>query len=184
MKLLLLAMVLGFFSGTAISKSTETETIETPDGPVTITQKTVVNTPQKITAATQKEIVAINSHASKAKEFVAAYVPDVRNPALKDFDEAFHRWQNEKHRQFTEQQVVEILGSYLGNKLINDFQMEWVIVTDQYGTDYAVRSKIAEVMSFPFSSVSKRIENNQHEFMVSVYEAVRHTVASGNYKTR
>ena len=43
------------------------------------------------------------------------------------------------------------------------------MVTDQDGTDYAVRAKKFEVMSFPFSSVEKRVERNQYDFMVGIY---------------
>jgi hypothetical protein len=62
--------------------------------------------------------------------------------------------------------------------------MEWVVVTDEYGTDYAVRSKQSEVMAFPFSSVAKRIERDQYDFMVGVYHSVRTILESGEYKPR
>jgi hypothetical protein len=62
--------------------------------------------------------------------------------------------------------------------------MEWVTVSDEYGTNYAVRGKSAEVMAFPFSSVLKRIENNEHDFMYGVYYAVKGALESGDYKSR
>ncbi len=106
------------------------------------------------------------------------------DPSLRDFDEAFRLWQNEDAPRYTERQVIDILGAYLGSRLAVDFGMEWVKVTDQDGTDYAVRAKTVEVMSFPFSSVAKRIENKQYGFMAGVYHTVQHTVTSGNYKAR
>jgi hypothetical protein len=57
--------------------------------------------------------------------------------------------------------------------------MEWVHVTDEYGTDLAVRARKYEVTSFPFSSVAKRIQNKQYDFMVGVYYAVQDAIASG-----
>ena len=167
-----------------MSASSETKTLQTPNGPVTATMETVEPTPQKTVIASSRQLLTIDALASQATGFVAAYRPGVSSPSLKDFDEAFRLWQKEKRRRYTEQQVVQMLGAYLGNQLVADFQMEWVMVTDQYGTDYAVRSKKYEVMSFPFSSVVKRIENNQYEFMVGVYHTVQDTIASGNYKTR
>ncbi|MDH5786239.1 MAG: DUF3806 domain-containing protein, partial [Chromatiales bacterium] len=115
--------------------------------------------------------------------FVKSYLPHVTNPSLKDYDEAFRLWQIEKERRYTEQQIIEILGACLGNKLITDFQMEWVVVTDEYGTDFAVRGKRFEIISFPFSSVVKRIENNQYDFMVGVYHTVRASIERGDFKT-
>lgn len=141
-------------------------------------------TPQEINLASSKDVKAFDAYASQGVHFVAIYLPTVKNPSLKDFDEAFRLWQSEDKRRFTEQQVIEIFGAYLGNKLITDFQMEWVVVKDEYGTDFAVRSKKYEVMSFPFSSVTKRIENKQHDFMFGFYHAVRSSIESGDYKTR
>ena len=77
-----------------------------------------------------------------------------------------------------------MLGAYLGNNLVEELEMEWVVVTDKYGTDYAVRGKKYEVLSFPFSSVMKRIENNQYDFMAGVYYVVQVMIASGDYKVR
>lgn len=167
-----------------MSSEIRTKTINTPDGSITTTTTTVEPTPQEINLASSRDVKGINAYALQGRRFVATYLSKVKNPSLKDFDEAFRLWQLEGKRQFTEQQVVEMLGAYLGNKLIVDFQMEWVVVKDEYGTDFAVRSKMYEVMSFPFSSVAKRIENEQYDFMFGVYHTVRSSIESGDYKTR
>lgn len=180
----LLAVLLISISTTAMSESPKSTTLETPSGPVTITTEILDPTPQEVSVASPKQVALINGLASKAKNFVLTYLPGVSNPSLKNLDEAFHLWQWEKKRSYTDQQVIEILGAYLGSQLITDLQMEWVVVTDQYGTDYAVRAKKVEAMSFPFSSVSKRIESKQYDFMVGVYESVKHTIATGDLKSR
>lgn len=169
-----------------MAQSKKTETFETSSGSITTTTETVESIPQTIVAADKKKIAELDELAVKAKMFVATFLPgagEVQTPTLKNCDEAFYRWQRAKGR-YTDKQVTAMLGAYLGNKLISDFQMEWVVVTDQYGTDYAVRAKKYEVMSFPFSSVSKRIEKNQSDVMVVVYEIVKHTIAMGDYKAR
>lgn len=166
-----------------MAQSKKTETFETSSGSVTTTVETVESVPQTIVAADKKEIAEIDELAAKAKMFVATFLPGASTPTLKDCDEALYRWQRAKGR-YTDKQITSMLGAYLGNKLISDFQMEWVVVTDQNGTDYAVRAKKYEVMSFPFSSVSKRIEKNQSGVMVAVYEIVKHTIARGDYKAR
>jgi hypothetical protein len=40
------------------------------------------------------------------------------------------------------------------------------------------------VMSFPFSSVAKRIQSKQFDFMNGVYYAVKHAIERGNFKAR
>jgi hypothetical protein len=161
-----------------------TETIDTPGGQLSVSVKTVEPTPQQVTVATADEVATLRSYAARASKFTATYVPEAEQPDLKALDEAFRRWQKEGSATFTEQEVVETLGASLGEKLVADLDMEWVVVTDQYGTDYGVRSKRSEVMAFPFSSVLKRIERNQHDFMVGVFHSVRSMIESGEYKSR
>lgn len=180
----LLAILLIGISTSAMSENPKTKTLETPSGPVTTTTEIIEPTPQRVSVASLKQVAVINGLAFKAKSFVSTYLPGASNSSLKNLDDAFYRWQRDKNRSYTEQQVIEMLGAYLGNQLIADLNMEWVVVTDQYGTDFAVRAKKMEVMSFPFSSVSKRIESNQYDFMVGVYEAVKHTIATGDSKSR
>ena len=121
---------------------------------------------------------------AQGPSFVSAYLPKVKSPTLKDFDEAFRLWQNEKKPRYTQQQVMEIMGAHLGNTLAKDLDMEWVVVTDEYGTDYAVRGKKYEAMSFPFSSVMKRIESNEHDFMFGIYHTIKTSIKDGEYMKR
>lgn len=177
------ALLLGL-SATAADVKPESGSIQTPDGPINVTRRTVEPVPQKVELVGVKQRLAFDALSSQAGAFVLAYVPAATSPTLKDFDEAFRRWQKETKPRYTQQQVVEVLGAYLGNRLIADFQMEWVEVTDQHGTDYAVRGKEVEVMSFPFSSVAKRIRADQYDFMAGVYYTVQDAIASGRYKKR
>ena len=159
-------------------------TIETPDGNVAANKTTIEPFPQKIAAVTDAKLKRLESLGTEGPEFVAAYLGDVPEPSLKDYDRAFHAWQTSKTRQHSDEQVMEILGGYLGNRCIADFDMEWVTVTDEYGTNYAIRSKNVELMAFPFSTVMKRIEDNEHGFLNGVYYAIKQTLASGEYKGR
>lgn len=167
-----------------MTDTSKTETIATPSGPVTTTTQTVEPVPQEILAASAAEIQGFHELAAQAKSFVTAYRGTGVRLSLRSLDEAFRDWQVEATRQFSEQQVVQMLGAYLGSRLTADLDMEWVVVKDQYGTDFAVRSKKVEVLSFPFSSVSKRIELSQYDFMVGVYHAVEHTIKNGDHKAR
>jgi hypothetical protein len=62
--------------------------------------------------------------------------------------------------------------------------MEWVVVEDEYGTDYAVRSKTVEVMGFPFSTVMKRIDDQQFDFLDGVFHALKERVNAADVKAR
>ncbi len=39
-------------------------------------------------------------------------------------------------------------------------------------------------MAFPFSTVLKRIENREYDFLHGVYYTIKQTLASGDYKPR
>lgn len=112
----------------------------------------------------------------KQKDKITEFHEKTDSPTLKDCDQAFRAWLKSPHRSHTEQQTIEILGSYLGQCCVQDLPMEWVKVTDQYGEDYAVRHVKSEAMGFPFSSVMKRIEDKQHDFMHGVFHTIKNTI--------
>jgi hypothetical protein len=158
--------------------------INTPEGEVVSHVGKMEPTPQAVTIVEGDGLLYLQSLGDDSPVFVSYYVPDVKEPGLKDYDAAFRAWQLDESPPFSDQQVIELIGGYLGNKLTTDLDMEWVTVTDEFGTDYAVRSKKAEVMSFPFSSVQKRIENHQYDFVHGVYHTIKERLGSGEYKTR
>jgi len=150
--------------------------IETPEGQVTAHSFPVNDFPQKVTPVNFEELRKFEAWAGQISEFVAKYHEKTDSPTLKDCDQAFQSWLNSPHRSHTEQQTIEILGSYLGQCCVQDLPMEWVKVSDQYGEDYAVRHVKSEAMGFPFSSVMKRIEDKQHDFMHGVFHAIKNTI--------
>ena len=159
-------------------------TIQTSEGDVTAHKSVGEPTSQKIVVVSGDALKRLQALSAQGPAFVAAYLPGTPEPDLKDYDRAFRAWQVSRAPQHSNEQVVEILGGCLGNKCVADFDMEWVTVTDEYGTDYAVRSKSVEVMAFPFSTVLKRIEDKEHDFLHGVYHTLKHTLGSGDYKSR
>jgi hypothetical protein len=146
-------------------------------------QESVEPEPQTFAALPEAELTRIRSDAGQAKAFVKVYVPDT-SYSMTDFDTAFRIWQRESPRRYPANEVVAMMGAYLGEKLANELDMEWVIVTDEYGRDLAVRSKKVEVVSYPYSSVTKRVERNQYDFMEGIYHAVQEMILNGEVKTR
>jgi Domain of unknown function (DUF3806) len=158
--------------------------VNTPEGDIVAHETTVDSVPQKIEIVTGDELIRLKSLGADAPDFLATYLPNNPKPLLKDYDLAFRAWQVSTSPQHSDDQVVQILGGYLGNKCVTDLDMEWVTVTDQYGTDFAVRSKTVEAMAFPFSTVLKRVENKEYDFLYGVYHTVKDTIDSGKSKRR
>ncbi len=159
-------------------------TINTPDGQVTAHRAMVQPTPQTITVVVGDELAWLQSLGKDGPRFVAHYVPGAVEPTLKDYDHAFRAWQSDRSPSFDDQQVIQIVGAYLGNKLVAELEMEWVTVSDEYGTDYAVRSHKVEVMSFPFSTVRRRIEDEEYDFVHGVYYTTKEMLTNREAKVR
>ena len=180
---LITALAALFGCGKQKHKATEIQ-IDTPEGQVTAYSTQVDDFPQKVTPLSAEELRQFEAWAGQMSEFVDAYHAKIDKPTLKDCDQAFRAWLNSTHRSHTEQQTIEILGSYLGQWCVQDLPMEWVKVSDQYGEDYAVRHVKSEAMGFPFSSVMKRIEDKQYDFMHGVFYAIKNTIEGGDLMER
>ncbi len=157
--------------------------IETPEGTVHARESQVDSFPQKITKVAGQDLQQLSSVPSDIA-FVKKYKPTATNPTLVDYDEAFLAWKSDTSGEYSDDDVVMIVGGYLGNRCLADFDMEWVRVEDEYGTDFAVRAKKSEVMIFPFSSVQKRIEDQEHGFVHGIYHTLKDLLESDDYKPR
>ncbi len=183
----LMLIVLGvvvFLAEQTMAEDSEKLYIETPDGSISATRTTAEPVPQEIQPISDDVRETFRRFAELGPEYAKHYVPDSPESGLKLYDEAFRAWQLAGSRAHSEQQVVEVFGAILGNELVKDFDMEWVVVNDEYGTDYAVRGKKIDVMAYPFSTVLKRITNAEYEFMYGVYHTVKHGIESGEYAER
>ena len=179
----LVALPLLFMGCSKMESGSRDIEIETSEGTVHAKQTQVDAIPQKITRVTGDELKQLSSLPENSA-FVRKYISDVTNPDLVDYDDAFLAWKADSSEEYSNEDVVMIVGGYLGNRCILDFDMEWVRVEDQYGTDFAVRAKKSEVMIFPFSSVHKRIEDQEHGFVHGVYHALKDLLESGDYAPR
>ena len=159
-------------------------TIETDEGTVVGHTTDVETFPQKVVSVNAAESRQFAAWASEAEVFQSAYGTPQSENELKRYDEAFKAWQDSTTKKHSDQDVINALGAYLGQRMVQDFDMEWVMVTDQYGRDYAIRHKTSELLSFPFSSVMKRIEDKEHDFIHGVYHVLKHEIENGELKQR
>ncbi|AJT40785.1 DUF3806 domain-containing protein [Psychromicrobium lacuslunae] len=62
---------------------------------------------------------------------------------------------------------LHAMGAVFGDALAQELELEWVQVSDEYGTDPAVRVPGSTVLSFPLTIIAKRVEQQS---MGDVYE--------------
>lgn len=62
---------------------------------------------------------------------------------------------------------LQCLGIVLGDALVQDMGLEWIMVEDEYGRDPAVRMPKTTIILYPMTMISKRIERGE---TVDVFE--------------
>lgn len=62
---------------------------------------------------------------------------------------------------------LQCLGIVLGDALVQELAMEWVMVEDEYGRDPAIRLPGTTIIPFPLTMISKRVEKGEE---VDVFE--------------
>jgi Domain of unknown function (DUF3806) len=77
---------------------------------------------------------------------------------------------------FKRDQIHELqcLGIVLGDALVQEMGMEWIMVEVQYGRDPAVRMPKSTIVLYPMTMISKRIERGEK---VDVFELFNGVVA-------
>jgi len=155
--------------------------LETEKGTIEATTTTLPSAPdQKVTLVRGSDLRRLEALSGKARGFLHTYAGPTAPETLEAYDVAFIKWQDSKSRTYSDEQVIELLGGVLGNKFVTDLDMQWAVVEDEYGTDYAVRHSRVEVLSFPFSTVMKRVKDNENGFLDSVFEITKHKIESGD----
>jgi hypothetical protein len=67
--------------------------------------------------------------------------------------------------------AIDLVGLAFGQLLVDDFQLFWSLVTDELGSDWAVRGP-SELVVYPVNSVAKRYDTRDTDFLTPIYEGV------------
>lgn len=86
-----------------------------------------------------------------------------------ELDVVFSRWMHDEDEKESDDAVANALGAAFGDYLVEQHGFRWVVVTDEYGTEYAVKHTTGQTTAFPRASVEKRIEDKCPEFFQNVY---------------
>jgi len=180
-------LVKPFLERPKMSEQPKVIKIDTPEGEIVGHEVPIEEKPRTIVRVKGKHLKWLRSLGKNVGDFIHSYSPDLpatEEVTLKHCDQAFRAWQLARNPSHEAEDVIEILGGYLGNKCVDGLDMEWITITDEYGSDYGVRSRTAELMGFPFSTVYKRIEDGEHDFLHGVYALLSERLNSGEHKLR
>ena len=73
---------------------------------------------------------------------------------------------------------AHLFGFALGEYLVQRTGLQWCVLADQYGSDYAVRHHVASVTAFPVSSVGKRLERHESGFFQPLAASIVHEISA------
>lgn len=110
-------------------------------------------------ALTPAESDWISAQLSIAAALARAYTGDSEEPpSLDRLDSTWLAWQRDQSPSKPDaNSVVNGLGIAFGKHLAAALQLDWSIVTDEYGTDLAVFGEPGAVTFFPASMIAKRL---------------------------
>jgi hypothetical protein len=79
-----------------------------------------------------------------------------------------------EQRVFKPNQTYELqsMGIVLGDAFVQEFGMEWVMVSDAYGRDPAVRVPKTSIIVFPLTMISKRVEKGEQVDVFDLFNGV------------
>lgn len=93
------------------------------------------------------------------REFLAGQGVDISDAAsiASGYDTLFSLWAAAPEGSKPDpNMLINIVGTALGEHLVNSTTMEWVVATDEYGTELAVRNAANELLIYPANMVAKR----------------------------
>jgi len=67
---------------------------------------------------------------------------------------------------------LEALGGALGDVVCDALTMRWVVVDDEYGSDFAIQYGQVPVYAFPRDMIVKRVESGEQINVTDLYEGL------------
>lgn len=146
--------------------------IDTVDGDtVYFKTATTTNTPQKIASLNDDQKLFVKYCLLGADSIIRKRLSDEKtfNFTPESLDKIIDKW-NEDSLQFhcTKEHFVNCIGAAFGDYLVRTYNMEWQIVTDEYGADYATTIEKIQLKNFPLNSVLKAIEQKREGSLTSI----------------
>jgi hypothetical protein len=130
---------------------------------------------EQLTAGEQEWIV---QQIAMAHEFVQRTLNKETDelPSPENLDQAFNAWlHSTSHDQSDANSVINCVGVAFGQHLVDSTSLEWVIATDEYGTELALYGLPGhgDILLYPQNFVAKRYEANVGVFIAESLNQIR-----------
>jgi hypothetical protein len=136
----------------------------------------------KIDQLTPAEMEWIGQQLKDAKAFVQRVLGKESEdlPSADDLDRAINTWMHSPNDDSSDANaVINCIGVAFGQHLANTSPLEWVIASDDYGTELALYAfpGQGDVLVYPQNFVAKRYEAAEGPFIVKSLHQIRQDVS-------
>lgn len=129
-------------------------------------------TKQEFANLSQNECEFIFQNLLRAEDLLADHNggQNFKSFTAEMLDKIIDLW-NDDITQFecTENEFINSVGAAFGHFLNKMIGSEWILLTDEYGTDYSCQIDEINLRAFPFSSVLKAIEQKRESSLDMIY---------------
>jgi hypothetical protein len=131
---------------------------------------------QKIEPPNESELAWVQAHVDTIKEATGG---DTSVPTLDDLYAGWYeQWAAEPEDSREDpNDMINAVGLTFGQALVEGVGLDWVIVTDEHGTEIAVHGEPGDILVFPPNLVAKRFERGETHFLQMVYDGIAEQVA-------
>jgi Domain of unknown function (DUF3806) len=134
-------------------------------------------TEQKIEPPNESELAWVQAHVDAVKDLTGG------DTSVGTLDDVYARWYEEWTGQADADRedpnsMINAVGLTFGQRLVEELDLEWAVVTDEHGTEIAVHGQPGDILVFPPNLVAKRFERGETRFLQAVYEGVAEQVTA------
>jgi hypothetical protein len=116
------------------------------------------------------ELAWVREHIEATSDFAAQFgLPE--RPSVDELDALWAAWLSGGAPEDANA-GVHMIGLSFGQRLVDDFGLRWVVISDEHGTEIAVYREAGDVTVFPANLVAKRWETRDTGFLRPLYDQV------------
>lgn len=119
----------------------------------------------EISKLTKKDKEWIEQKALYGKTICEAYSLEEKDlVSTIDLDLAFKSWKEDKNpEKFSNTEIIQGLGCLFGQLMCLQFDLQWNIVKDNFGTDFVLLHPVKTWETYPLDFVAKRAYSGEDE---------------------
>ena len=132
---------------------------------------------QTLSAINDAERDWLDSNIAATSSLVAELAGAGAELTPASLDTAFAAWLDSHNPdQQDPNPIINAFGSAFGQYLADTLGLNWVVTSDEHGTEMAVHGQPGDILIFPPNLVAKRYVNRETGFFTPVYDALHEQV--------